>query len=552
MNNKILRNIFIFLLGIIIFIPSKINAASDYTIDKYEINMIVNENNTFDITENITANFKVPKHGIYRKIPLKNKVKRVDGTQSSNIVKITNIDVNKDYTLSKSGGYQIIQIGNSNVTLTGNNQYIIKYTYNIGKDKLKDEDELYFNLIGDKWDTTINNISFKIVMPKEFDTSKLGFSTGTTGIVGTSNVPYNVTGNVITGSVTKTLQPNEGLTIRLTLPDGYFVGASSNFDVYSIVVIIVSIICVIVAYIWWQKYGKDDEIVETVEFYPPEGYNSAEIGFIYNGTAENDGIISLLIYLANKGYLKIEEKEEKTLFSKTKGFKLTKIKDYDGNNEIERIFLEDLFKSGKSSVSSSELTNRFYMTLNKIKNKLNSKVNKNKIFESVASGKTKWLIMMIIAIYTLIIMKPVIEYQEPSIIIFALLFPLAGLFAFLSIISDKSGAIYVNGVPTSSKIAKMIFGLFFLVLFTIIPFCSIIIPAITQLISYMVMSIVGIISIIIVMIFVKIMPKRTPFGNEMLGKILGFRRFLETAEKTRLESLVEQNPEYFYNILPYI
>lgn len=47
------------------------------------------------------------------------------------------------------------------------------------------------------------------------------------------------------------------------------------------------------------------------------------------------------------------------------------------------------------------------------------------------------------------------------------------------------------------------------------------------------------------------MPKRTAYGNEMLGKIRGFKRFLETAEKPQLEKLVQQNPEYFYNILPY-
>ena len=37
----------------------------------------------------------------------------------------------------------------------------------------------------------------------------------------------------------------------------------------------------------------------------------------------------------------------------------------------------------------------------------------------------------------------------------------------------------------------------------------------------------------------------------MLGKIRGFKRFLETAEKNQLEKLVERNPEYFYNMLPY-
>jgi hypothetical protein len=36
--------------------------------------MVVNENNTFDITETITAYFNVSKHGIFRKIPLKNSI----------------------------------------------------------------------------------------------------------------------------------------------------------------------------------------------------------------------------------------------------------------------------------------------------------------------------------------------------------------------------------------------------------------------------------------------------------------------------------------------
>ena len=47
------------------------------------------------------------------------------------------------------------------------------------------------------------------------------------------------------------------------------------------------------------------------------------------------------------------------------------------------------------------------------------------------------------------------------------------------------------------------------------------------------------------------LPKRTPYGNEMLGKLRGFKNFLETAEKEKLEALVKQDPTYFYNILPY-
>ena len=49
----------------------------------------------------------------------------------------------------------------------------------------------------------------------------------------------------------------------------------------------------------------------------------------------------------------------------------------------------------------------------------------------------------------------------------------------------------------------------------------------------------------------QVMPKRNSYGNEMLGKIKGFKNFLETAEKHRLEAMVIKEPTYFYDILPY-
>ena len=54
--------------------PTKINALdinSDYFLNSYDINIVVNENNTLNITEKIGVYFNVEKHGIFRKIPLK-------------------------------------------------------------------------------------------------------------------------------------------------------------------------------------------------------------------------------------------------------------------------------------------------------------------------------------------------------------------------------------------------------------------------------------------------------------------------------------------------
>ena len=44
---------------------------------------------------------------------------------------------------------------------------------------------------------------------------------------------------------------------------------------------------------------------------------------------------------------------------------------------------------------------------------------------------------------------------------------------------------------------------------------------------------------------------RTPAYTEKLNKIIGFREFILTAEKDKLETMLEGNPDFYYNILPY-
>ena len=552
-------------------------SSSDYTIQSYNIKMTVNEDNTFDITEKITAYFNKPKHGIYRKIPLKNSITRTDGTTSNNRAKITNISVDKNFKISNENGYKVIKIGDADSTLTGRQTYTIKYKYNIGKDPLKNADELYYNIIGNQWDANIQNITFSITMPKEFDKSTLGFSCGYKGTVNSQDIEYEVNGKTISGGTTRTLRAGEALTIRLTLPEGYFVGASTNISAFTILTILICAVFILIADLLWRKYGKDDAVVETVEFYPPAGLNSAEVGYVYKGTADNESIISLLVYLANDGYLEISETEEEGLFRKSKSFKITKIKNYDGNNEYEKMFFDGLFKctsiknisidklkeiaektkganqkvtideaiamvndegDKKTFVTKTDLYDEFYLTLNKIRATMNSKKNRNKLYEKVASGKVKWILLMVFIIFLLITIKPVYEYAGMEAMFMAVLFPVIGY------------SVIIGSTLNTSKMQKgisIIWGL----LFGGMPWIMTVLPALIDDPMYIVENIVGIISIIVLTMFIKIMPKRTKYGNELYGKIKGFRRFLENAEKQQLEALVEKNPQYFYDILPY-
>ena len=533
----------------------------DYVVDQYDIHIIVNENNTLDITEMITAYFNESKHGIIRSIPLSNMIMRLDGTSSTNRTQVTNVSVDHEYTTKRENGDYKIQIGAEDHTLTGEETYIIKYTYNLGKDPVEDYDELYFNIIGDEWDTVIGNVTFTIVMPKAFDSSKLGFSSGVTGSTDNSNVNYTVNGNTIVGSYQGILRSGEALTVRCELPEGYFVGAGLEFSFLYYVIYLLPVLFLGISIWLWYRFGKDDPIVETVEFYPPAGFNSLDVGFLYKGYADSKDVISLLIYLANKGYIKITETEEKSLLSKHKGFKITRLKEYDGNNANEQLFLEGLFTRNLSTfkrkkqsvgemhdeVTSEDLSNHFYVTVNKILSHVNTKENKTKIFEKSATNKFKFIIMMIVVTYCLITIPLMLDYGQTQNLFAALLFPGLG-FTMLFMLVIGNSSIHLSGY---SPIVLKIFGVFWGLLFGGMPWFVFIWPLLKRELFYLVGYLLGLICVMGMVVCLKYLPKRTPYGIEILGKLQGFKNFLETAEKEKLEAMVTQDPSYFYDILPY-
>ncbi len=533
---------------------------NDYVINSYDVNVIVNEDNTFDITETITAYFNTPRHGIYRIIPMVNSIERLDSTKSFNSVIISNLEVNNEYSTSKQDGNYKIQIGSPNRTVTGEQIYVIRYKYDIGRDPLKNIDEFYYNIIGDKWDTIIGNVTFSITMPKDFDKSKLGFSSGIKGSTSNENVKYDIKDNVISGYYDGILNAGEALTVRCELPKGYFSTTISDYVIY--LIYLLPIFFVLISIFIWYKYGRDKKVVEIPTFYPPEEFNSLEVGFLYKGKADIRDVTSLLIYLANKGYVEIIETDENSLFSKTKSFKIRKLRDYDGNNINEKLFLDGLFASANSfentldnnnviEVKLEDLYNRFYITINQILTNINSKENKNKIFEPITSSKKIIIILLIIATYLVITLPPFIIYDADASWIFSLIFPGFGFTLLFKFMIGSSQTIYVNGKPTNSLIATKLFGLLWGLGFGGIPWFFIVFPILNQNLFFLIAYFFGLLCVFGMMACLEYLPKRTAYGNEILGKLYSFKKYLETTEKSRLESMVFQNPNYCYDILPY-
>ena len=529
---------FVLFLGVL-FAPSIQSKAYDFTIEEYHVNIKVTKQNTYQITEGLRVNFRAKRHGIYRDIPLLNNIVRADGSKDRVMAKIDHISCSDDYSLSREMINSIdncrLTIGDEDELVIGDKEYTISYDYIMGNDVLEGIDEFYYNVIGVDWEVPIKNVTFTIEMPDAFEESNLGMSYGSYGSALTDGLKYQLDGNTIYGILDPdiTLLPRQGVTVRLLLEEGYFEPVDKTPGM-AFASIAVAIFGAILAFVLWYIYGRDDPVVETVEFYPPDGLNSLELAFAYKGSADSKDVVSLLVYMAQKGYLKIREEGKKD-------FVIEKVKDYTGFNDVERVFFQGLFSKG-NTVTKSDLQNSFYKTVNLARGMVDNRENKKKIFyaNSINKGWILWLLT--IASFVLALTVPVGDYLFSSLLGM-------GVGAGFGVISCIA---FMALFDPNAKIVGKIIGF---AIFAAIAAAGYVFFGYDMMKYsnqwYTIALIVDILAGAVSMFFDAYMSKRTPYGTDILGKIRGFRTFLDTADKDRLEAMVNEDPQYFYDILPY-
>ncbi len=507
--------------------------AENFYIEKYDITMDVKENRSVDITEVLDLNFTVPSHGLIRTIPLKSKIIRKNGSITNEFGKIENVEATSLNSVYKENNNLNIKMGSADRYVDGRVRYVIKYTYKMGNDKLKDADEFYYNIIGNEWDTPINSASFRITMPKDYTAKDFGFSTGYYSKQGydPNFLVVNTQGTEISGYTTGVLKPREGITIRLVLDDNYFIKENG----LSMLTALISGVMALISFLLWLFYGKDEPVIPIVNFYPPKNRNSAKFEVEYEGTSTEKGVVSLIFYLANKGYLKIEEDDDGE-------FIIKKLKEYDGDIKEEKIMFDALF-TDRNRDEVSEYTLKYSEMFSESCTRIRSRLNKIKgyIFEPDACSPSKIFILLIAVlsilgtiIYTLGDFSFAMLFGGDA---FLIIFPIIAIFVFAT--SIRSGRL-------SSKIVITIWSICF-GLFPCIQLANSV-QNVESNYPYLIFEVLCLVATIICLLN---MPKRNRKGRELLGNVLGFKKYLETAEENRIRNLLAENPNYCDDVLPY-
>ncbi len=529
----------VILCGLLLVSPQPAKAAgSAYDITSYHTDIQIGKDNTYHVTETISVEFQAPKHGILRAVPYIQEMAWEEYGNMTYHTKVEQVQVSgapfKTYT---ENGNLIIQIGDPDVYQTGPVEYQISYDHVLGNDKINAQDFVYYDLIGTNWDCSIQNASFSVTLPESFDADKVWFFAGSYGNAGNADVSYSVNGNTIAGSFNGTLAPGEGLTLQVDLPEGYFT-VPPSFP-WQEVLMVLALVLTVVSLLLFLLFGRDGRLVTPVELYAPEGITSAEAGYIIDTITDDKDVVSLVLYWAAQGYLSIERVAEEN-------FKLNKLKELpETAQNYEKHMFQQLFYE-RDSVKISELKENFYATIDTTKELLadhyDTKANRLYSAGSQALGGLIRFLMSLLIGFSL----AVASYEATYSAAFAAVVAVVGIILVLTAFTMlRKAVLRWQGLRRVQRSAMLIWGCILLVLFIIgyMAYMAVQGMAMAGIVIAGVTILSGVISLF--------MRKRTKRGSELLGRLLGFKNFLERAEKSRIERLVEEHPSYFYDVMPF-
>ncbi|MDM8533955.1 DUF2207 domain-containing protein [Clostridiaceae bacterium HSG29] len=544
-----------FLIILLISVSNFCFADEYYTIDDYNIKIDVTENNVYYITEIITVDFSMPRHGIFRDIPT-----MLYGYSH----KISDINVydpdllsNYNFEVSNNGSNIQIKIGDADIYVDNSKKYQIEYIYDAGDDLIKDYDEFYFNVIGTEWDTPIRNVDFQINMPKKFNNEKLNITSGYFGSTISENVEFSVDNMKITGNV-KNLANYQGVTVALNLDEGYFTDVSKAYSMVFIYLLLAILIFILLGSIYFRSanYGSN-KIIPVLNFYSPDDLNPSEISYVFNEEKlSNDDMASIIIYWASKGYLKIYEVEKKGIFSKDSMYFERLVEFTALGNGYEYHLFKDMFKLGDGkTVKTSDLKHEFYENLNVARSLVRDRYRgKREILENNFQYGIIAL-SIVLAILTALTLSTYLKVLMGVPYLFVLIFSFIVFVVFFLIL--YSIATRKNKKSSKKKFLKIFKYVFFIAF--IVKFFDIIKEIIKNIdfnaIKFNSLSMLMLISIILYMITIYSIAKikkYSTFAKDLLNNIYGFKNFLETAKLDKLEMLFKDNPEYYYDMLPYV
>ena len=293
--------------------------ATEYYYQDFEVDIKINEDSSFDVMEKQTY-YLDGSFGFFKRDISLNKI---DAITDIEVLDGENNKIPKSELDIKSGsGKTHIQWNFSRRYFSEEEKsWTVKYKVHGGISFLKNYDEIYWNAIPQNRAVPIENVKVIVSLPddREFRSDLIKIYSEQT----LSQDYYfrnNNTQAIFTG---ENLKSDTNLTIAVGFPKNIVSQSAYYKDFLTIycgyiLSIIIFLSCVITGAIYWYKTEKSREGKRAIvpQYEPPQNLRPAMAEVIVKEKLTNKGLSATIIDLAVRGYVKIEE-DPKTGFAKT-------------------------------------------------------------------------------------------------------------------------------------------------------------------------------------------------------------------------------------------
>ena len=429
-------------------------------------------------------------------------------------------------SFSKTAGAKAVEIV---LELPAGEQAVeISYIYSIGDDRVAGYDELLFYINGGGYSLPCDAQNFSFTLPKSVDMA------GAVAYLKAGDVKMD--GDVAIGIVGTTMRnktpvkpQNFVLALSLRLPEGYYVGVRKFDLLYSYIAFGLTLLAAFVCIaLFGRRKLKNAKGTVLEEMYPPKNITSAEVNKIMYSAAEDRDALSLVVWLAQAGYISIKNSDT--------GVQYTKIKSADGMPLYAKMFFDTLFGDETTvGVAALESKNMVRMLRGEFYNEL----------EREFKGKRKlWRIRAFLWPLTVLFATAMVYFGIPQFELFTYIY--LGLFAGGALAGGALIAATLAGKKAVQKIMLFIlaaallavagFGAYKLLGATFTPALACYIAAVAVL-----AAIVADAEVVV----------STKYRRIMRAGLNGLLKFIKKPDKLQLKNELAANKNYFYNILPY-
>ncbi len=500
--------------------------AYDFEFTSFNVNYDIRADRTMDVTLDLGVHYLgYASTGIMHDIPV-NAGDRVRNIKAYELDEF-GAEQHLDYNVKREyAGLITVDMGDYSNKTDETHFYRIKYEYAITKPRAKNA--IFLNAVGFGSDGEINDVNVTLKLPDGLDYAKRysnksgeGDGVAVTPVNGVISIHYDY------------LPAREGVTVEMIFNDGVL---STKADMTPYYVIIAG--CVILGLLFAVKFlvFNKDGLSPVSDTQAPAGVDPLVMGKLIDNRVDQSDVTSLIFYWANKGYLKIDLHDESDI-------ELIRIMQHlpESAPKHQHIMYEGLFKSG-DIVKINSLSQSFYRVVEAVTKEVNAE--NSKLYDGKSMGVAVLFALiggLLMCLTPIILTITTISFKLFTIVPLFMIIPAFIVFALTQ--SVKYNTLKYG----KKKIIMMYAGVALLSLVFTAVYALVIPSYYIELVPKIILCVIGFAIVILSTTIIS----RTEAYTEKLNHIVGFRDFIKYAEKDQLEALLEGNPEYYYQVLPY-